>query len=108
MIARLDNLRKHPAVFRHLTGITVAVFDTLAEVVVPAIEATHQKGLERPDRQRAIGGGDHFDLPLIDQVLTTIVWLRQYPTQEVLGFLFGASDSTARRAVERCLPPRLA
>jgi DDE superfamily endonuclease/Helix-turn-helix of DDE superfamily endonuclease len=104
MIARLDNLRKHPAVFRHLTGITVEVFDTLAEVVVPAVEAAHKKALDRPDRQRAIGGGDDFDLPLIDHVLVTVVWLRQYPTQEVLGFLFGVSDSTARRAVERCLP----
>jgi len=94
----------HPAVFRHLTRITIAVFDTLAEVVVPAVEATHQKGLERADRQRAISGGDDFDLPLIDQVLTTIVWLRQYPTQEVLGFLFRVSDSTARRVVDRCLP----
>ncbi len=34
----------------------------------------------------------------------TVVWLRQYPTQEVLGFLFGVSDSTAKRAVDRCLP----
>lgn len=104
MIARLANLRKNPAVFRHLTGITVEVFDALAAEVVPAVEATHQKALERPDRQRAVGGGDNFDLPWIDHVLVTIVWLRQYPTQEVLGFLFGVSDSTARRAVERCLP----
>lgn len=104
MIARLENLRKHPAVFRHLTGITVAVFDALAEVVVPAIEASHQKGLARPDRQRAVGGGDHFDLPWVDHLLATIVWLRQYPTQEVLGFLFGVSDSTAKRTVDRCLP----
>src|SRR5215210_393001 len=104
MIARLDNLRAHPAVFRHLTGITVAVFDALAEVVVPAVEAAHRRALDRPDRQRAIGGGDDFDLPPIDHVLATIVWLRQYPTQEVLGFLFGVSDSTAKRAVDRCLP----
>lgn len=104
MIARLDHLRKHPAVFRHLTGITVEVFDALAAEVVPAVEAAHRKALDRPDRQRAIGGGDDFDLPLVDHVLATIVWLRQYPTQEVLGFLFGVSDSTAKRAVDRCLP----
>jgi hypothetical protein len=104
MIARLDNLRQHPAVFRHLTGITTEVFDALVDVVVPAVEASHRKGLERRDRQRAVGGGDHFDLSWFDHVLMTVVWLRQYPTQEVLGFLFGVSDSTARRAVERCLP----
>ena len=62
MIARLDNLRKHPAVFGHLTGVTVAAFDELAADVVPAVEAAHRKTLDRPDRQRAIGGGDDFDL----------------------------------------------
>jgi hypothetical protein len=104
MIARLENLRKHPGVFHTLTGLTVGVFDALAAEVVPAVEAAHHKTLDRPDRQRAVGGGDDFDLPLIDHVLAAIVWLRQYPTQEVLGFLFGVSDSTAKRAVDRCLP----
>lgn len=104
MIARLDNLRKRPAVFRHLTGITVAVFDELAAAVVPAVEAAHREALDRPGRQRAIGGGDDFDLATVDQVLLTVVWLRQYPTNEALGFLFGVSDSTASRARARCLP----
>jgi hypothetical protein len=104
MIARLDHLRKHPSVFRHLTGLTVAVFDGLAAEVAPAVEAAHRRKLDRPDRQRAIGGGDDFDLPTADQVLLTVVWLRQYPTNEVLGFLFGVSDSTASRARARCRP----
>lgn len=104
MIARLDNLRQQPAVFGHLTGLTVAAFDELAAQVVPAVEATHRKRLARPDRERAIGGGDHFDLSTADQLLLTVIWLRQYPTNEVLGFLFGVSDSTALRAIARCLP----
>jgi DDE superfamily endonuclease/Helix-turn-helix of DDE superfamily endonuclease len=103
MIARLDNLRMHPAVFRHLTGLTVAVFDALAAEAVPAAEAAHRKSLDRPDRRRAVGGGDNFDLATVDQLLLTVIWLRQYPTNEVLGFLFGASDSTASRARARCL-----
>ena len=104
MIARLDNLRKHAAVFEHLTGLTVAVFDALAAEVVPAVEATHRKRLDRPDRQRAVGGGDNFDLSMADQLLLTVIWLRQYPTNEVLGFLFGVSDSTASRVRTRCVP----
>jgi hypothetical protein len=104
MIARLDNLRKHPAVFRHLTGLTVAVFDESAAQVVPAVEAAHRRKLDQPDCQRAIGGGNTFDLATIDQVLMTVIWLRQYPTNEALGFLFGVSDSTASRARARCLP----
>jgi hypothetical protein len=104
MIARLATLRKQPVVFQHLTGLAVTVFDELAAQVVPAVEAAHRKKLARPDRQRAIGGGDDFDLSTADQVLLTVVWLRQYPTNEVLGFLFGVSDSTASRARTRCLP----
>lgn len=104
MIARLASLRKHPSVFRHLTGLTVPAFDALATDVVPGVEAAHRKSLDRPDRQRAIGAGGEFGLGTADQVLVAVVWLRQYPTQEVLGFLFGVSDSTALRAVRRCLP----
>jgi DDE superfamily endonuclease/Helix-turn-helix of DDE superfamily endonuclease len=104
MIARLAHLRTHPAVFRHLTGLTVTAFDALAADVVPAIQAAHRAALDRPDRHRAIGAGGEFALGADDQVLLTVVWLRQYPTQEALGFLFGVSDSTALRAVRRCLP----
>lgn len=104
MIARLAHLRNHPAVFRHLTGVPVGVYDELAAVVVPAVEAARRQALDRPDRERAVGGGDTFDLSVPDQVLLTVVWLRQYPTNEVLGFLFGVSDSTASRAIARCLP----
>lgn len=37
-------------------------------------------------------------------MLLTVIWLRQYPTNEVLGFLFGVSDSTANRVRARCVP----
>ncbi len=104
MIARLDNLRKQPSVFRHLTGLTVAAFDELAAELAPAVAAARRKRLDRPDRRRAVGGGDVFDLATADQLLLTVVWLRQYPTNEVLGFLFGVSDSTASRTRTRVLP----
>jgi hypothetical protein len=104
LIARLDRLRTHPSVFRHLTGIAVGVFEELAAEVAPAVEAAHRKTLDRPDRRRAIGGGDRFDLATADQLLMAVIWLRQYPTNEVLGFLFGVSDSTASRVVARCVP----
>ena len=72
--------------------------------VVPVVEAAHRKRLVRPGRQRAIGGGDNSDLSAADQLLLTVIWLRQYPTNEVLGFVFGVSDSTASRVRARCLP----
>jgi hypothetical protein len=104
MILRLSRLRGVPSIFRNLTGITVSVFDQLCEQLLPAFDAQRRQRLNRPNRQRALGGGDHFDLEPADQLLLTIFWLRHYPTQEVLGYLFGVSDSTAKRAIDRCLP----
>jgi hypothetical protein len=104
MILRREHLGKHPAVFRAMTGLTVAAFDQLLPELRAAFAAARRRRLDRPDRQRALGGGDDFDLGVDDQFLLTIVWLRHYPTQECLGYLFGVSDSTAKRAIDRCLP----
>jgi len=70
------------------------------------LEAFHADRRPRPDRpgRRRAFGGDAFDLDPADQFPLTVVWPRQYPTREVLGFLFGASDSSALRAGARCLP----
>jgi hypothetical protein len=39
-----------------------------------------------------------------NQVLLTVVWLRTYPTNEVLAYLMGVSDSTISRVLARILP----
>jgi hypothetical protein len=104
MILRREHLGNHPSVFRAMTGLTVEVFDQLLPDLLAAFGAARHRRLDRPDRRRAVGGGDDFDLAVVDQFLLTIVWLRHYPTQECLGYLFGVSDSTALRAVRRCLP----
>jgi hypothetical protein len=104
MILRREHLGNHPSVFRSMTGLTVEAFDQLLPELLAAFAADRRHRLDRPGRRRAVGGGDDFDLGVADQFLLTIVWLRHYPTQECLGYLFGASDSTALRAVRRCLP----
>jgi len=104
MILRREHLGKHPSVFRSMTGLTVGAFDAMLPDLLAAFAADRRRRLDRPGRRRAVGGGDDFDLDPADQFLLTVVWLRHYPTQECLGYLFGASDSTALRAVRRCLP----
>jgi hypothetical protein len=104
MILRREHLQEHPAVFRAMTGLTVEAFDHLLPQLLGAFAADRRRRLDRPGRARAYGGGDDFDLAPADQFLLTIVWLRHYPTQECLGYLFGVSDSTALRAARRCLP----
>lgn len=97
-------LSQHPAVFRSLTGQTVGEFAALWAALEPRFAAAEVARLSRAGRQRAIGGGARFELAPRDQLLCTVLWLRQYPTNEALAFFFGVSDSTVSRALHRWLP----
>jgi len=104
MLLRYARLSRHPDVLRHLTGLRVAAFDTLAADLLPAYAASERERLRRPARQRASGAGHPFALAPRDQLLLAVVWLRVYPTHEVLGYLFGVSDTTVTRLIARWLP----
>jgi len=104
MILRYAHLRQHPAVFQAMTGLRVAEYDALVAEVLPAYAAAEGRRHSRPDRRRAIGAGHPFRLARRDQVLLTLVWLRQYPTYPVLGYLFGVSVPTVSRLLRQVLP----
>lgn len=104
MILRYANLVKHPRAFRAMTGLTQPEFDELVTDLAPRWAEAEVARLSRPDRQRDIGGGHPFTLDPRDQMLLTVIWLRQYPTYLVLGFLFGVSDPTVWRVIKRGVP----
>jgi hypothetical protein len=104
MICRYDNLRRYPTVFLKMTGLRLNEFADLLDDMLPRFASAEQTRLRRADRRRAIGGGRHADLASRDQILLAVLWLRQYPTNEVVGFLFGVSDSTVSRTLGRLLP----
>jgi hypothetical protein len=101
---RYNHLTRHPQVLLKMTGLHISEFDELMRDVQPALTKAEQTRLERPDRQRAIGGGRDSELDGRNQVLLTVIWLRVYPTHEVLGYMFGVSDSTVSRVIQRILP----
>jgi len=101
MICRYDYLRRYPTVFLKMTGLRLNEFADLLDDMLPRVASAEQTRLHRTNRRRAIGGGRHADLAARDQILLSVIWLRQYPTNEVLGFLFGVSDSTVSRLVNR-------
>jgi len=104
MLLRSPYLSRKPAIFKTMTGLTVALFDDLVWDLRPALAQTRYAAQDRPGRQRAVGGGRHCRLPEREEILLTVIWLRHYFTQEALGYFFGVSDSTAKRAIERVLP----
>lgn len=102
---RYHRLALHPVVFKAMTGLTVAQFDALYADFAPRFAAAERERLgRRPARRRAIGGGHPFGLARRDQLLLTVAWLRRYPINAVLGFLFGVEETTALRTVRRVLP----
>lgn len=103
MLRYLD-VSDYPNVFRAMTGLHLSEFDELVQDVVPKYAEAERARLSRAVRKRDIGAGHPFALSDRDHVLLTVVWLRVYPTQEVLGYLFGVSDTAARSVIERVLP----
>ncbi len=104
MLLRYTMLSRKPAIFKAMTGLTVALFDDLVWDLGPTYGAAEYERKERPGRQRAVGGGRHCRLGVRDEFLLTVVWLRHYFTQEALGYFFAVSDTTALRAIARTLP----
>lgn len=98
------HLARHPKVFQTMTGLRVTEFDGVVHDIEPRFARAEAHRLHRANRQRAMGGGPDHALSVTDQVLLTVIWLRLYPIHEVLGYLFGVSDSTVSRVIERVLP----
>jgi hypothetical protein len=104
MILQYTHLHRRPALFKAMTGLLRAEFDDLAWDLLPQIAEAPGAHPRQAQRKRALGGGHPYALCSRDQLLLTVVWLRQYPTYEALGYFFGVSDTTAGRAIKRVLP----
>jgi IS5 family transposase len=93
-----DRLAATAKAFPALTGLTRDEFDRLfgafeAAVVAHRAASTHTKRGNR--RKRAAGAGHPHSLASRTRLLLALVWLRVYPTYELLGWLFGLDKSGA-------------
>lgn len=104
-----DTLIRYPSAFRSLTGMTPADFDGLLTAFRAA--GDHHQRQRRTTRrgqprQRAAGAGHPHRHDDRHRLLMALVWLRIYPTYELLGFFFGLHKRNAQlnvRAVLRVL-----
>jgi hypothetical protein len=104
MILRYERLHRHAAIFKAFTGLYVAEFDELLRDVEPLLALADQQRRSQRERKRGLGAGHPYELADRDQVLLTVVWLRRYPTHELLGYLFDVGEWTAGRTIHRVLP----
>lgn len=96
-------LRRNPGAFKSIAGITVEEFERLYAEFEPAWVAAEEARLQRPERKRAMGGGNAYKLDVETQLLLVLVWLRLYLTTATLGYFFGISQSAASRNTRRLL-----
>jgi len=99
----LDVLAAKPAAFVSFTGLTPDQFQALAHDFElhyrrhrGAADHTRRGGTPR---RRAVGAGRRHVHDVRGRLLLTLVWLKVYPTYEVLGLLFGLDKGNARRNV---------
>jgi hypothetical protein len=101
-----ETLIRYPGAFRSLTGMTPDEFDNL----LTAYRAAHarRQGRSRTTRkgrprQRAAGAGHPHDHDDCHRLLMALIWLRVYPTYELLGFFFGLHRRNAQLNVRDVL-----
>jgi DDE superfamily endonuclease len=95
-----------PSIFPALTGLTRDEFDRLAADFAAArdrAQAASTRTKRGQPRQRAAGAGAPATHELSTRLLMALVWLRIYPTYEVLGWLFGLEKSNAWENVQDAL-----
>ena len=98
-----ERLRRKPATFRSLAGMTIKEFEHLYEQVANDIESYEERRLRRVDRKRDIGGGGSHRLDGRNRLLMALIWLRVYPIYDVLGFIFDLHKSNVCRNLKPIL-----
>jgi hypothetical protein len=104
MMMRYVQLSQHASVFLTMTGLMVGEYDEWLAEVLPLYQQAEQGRLARAHRQREPGGGRDATLSERDQILLSVVWLRQYSVYEVLVYLFGTSSPAVSRYLAPVLP----
>ena len=104
MLQRLLH-RGSAACFRSLTGLSRDEFTALLPAFTQAYDAALTAEQARTARRRRPGGGRRGQLPLAaEKLLFILVYVKQYPVQELHGALFGLGQSQASAWVLRLLP----
>jgi hypothetical protein len=95
MISTFDYIQKYPLRTKRLLGITYEQFTDLVNSAKKCHEEEQQKCEQSKTRIHRRGGGRKEILSIPEQVCLCLLYLRQIPTFEVLGVLFGISKTAA-------------
>lgn len=95
-------LQQRSRLLQSLTGFNPTEFEALLPSFEAAWETFEEDTFEGKPRKRARGAGRQAELKVLeDKLLFILVYFRQYPTQEVQGYLFGIGQSQANQWIHR-------
>jgi hypothetical protein len=96
-----ERVAARPAALASLTGLNLADFEALYQEFAAHYAKDRKDSLTRKGqpRKRAAGAGAKFSQDGRTRLLMALVWLRTYPTYEVLAFLFSLNKGNAQRGV---------
>jgi DDE superfamily endonuclease len=100
-----QSLRDYPTVVKAFMGLSADQFWELVQQMQDRLAAYTAQRQDRPDRQRAVGGGAPPDLPLPMRTALVLTYLRLHVPQATVAALFvGATQSDVSRDLRRLLP----
>jgi hypothetical protein len=102
-IKQINQLR--PGRLRPLTGMTVNALAELLTTIVPELARRREQAKsQRPDRQRAVGGGNKRKLSVAQEALLVLIYLRHNVAHEVTGQMFGVSADLSENLFHEIVP----
>jgi DDE superfamily endonuclease/Helix-turn-helix of DDE superfamily endonuclease len=97
-----DQMKDNPKVLLAFTGHTQAEFEEILGAFIKASYQMEHKRRAKQKRKRRAGGGRKAQLKTkADQLLFILFYLKTYPIQEVLAFLFDMSQGQANEWIHR-------
>jgi hypothetical protein len=105
LLMEWNDILSNPNKLRMLTGLTPEEFEELARTFAQIWQEHTRFNWQGQERQRAKGGGPGGQLDSPRKMLFFILfYFRHYPIQELLGSLFGFTQSQANRWIMRLTP----
>ena len=97
-------LRKNPALIKAFTGMPADLFWEMIKKMEGQLPEYERQRHERAERERAIGGGRHYDQSMVKRVAGVLTYLRLHATQEAVALMYGTTQSDISRDLRRLLP----
>lgn len=104
MNSMLGYIEKHPQEAQRLVGLNYDQFKQLIKQAINLHTQTQSEVELRKTRIIKKGGGRKTKLSLEEQILLTLIYLRQFTTFQLLGIQFDVSETTANDTFNYWVP----